>query len=258
MLGGTHAEVRNSQAARTGCAEEGFCCVTTRRRAKPPPPTGHRHRQATSLGQDRAAAGRALPPRGFDALRRLPDAPVAASSRANDALTADIQALGSSAGSTGGPGISARTPYGDKSATPAADPWRTRPLRRYAATVPRERQLPGAARGGCLYPPRALSPSRFVLPVTFCRTILLPRSPWTKERRTTRQSNSILAADRGECQLARRKRGRRRTRDALDLKETQEESHPAEGEAPPRLGKEIPGRITAQGAAPRRPSLARN
>ena len=222
--------------------------MTTRRRAKPSPPKWNRRRQVAGLGQAPAAAGRAPPP--LDALRGPPDALVAASSRANDTPAASIRALGSSAGSTAEPGTSVHTPCGGKPATPAADPWRTRPLRRYAATVPRERQLPGAARGGSALSssgtfPFALRPSGHLL-----GTILLPRSPWTKERRTARRSNSILAADRSGCQPARRKLGRRRTRQALDLKETREGNHPAEGEALPRHGKEIPGRTTPQGDAP--------
>jgi hypothetical protein len=87
-------------------------------------------------------------------------------------------------------------------------------------------QLPGAARGGCSDPPRALSPLRVALPATRLDA----------HRRRERVSS------------VRRKPGKRSTRDALELKETREKDHP-KGEALPRRGKTISGRITPQGHA---------
>lgn len=157
MHDANRGEARNSRAGRTGRAEEGIRCVTTR--CRPCRPASNRRRQTVGCVHGGAVAGHAPPQRGFDAPRVPPAAGVAAAWRANDAPAVDTPAPGSSADSTAGPGTSAHTPCGGKSATPAAAPWWTRPLRRYAAPVPRERQLPGAARGGCHDPPRALSPS---------------------------------------------------------------------------------------------------
>jgi hypothetical protein len=255
-------EPRNTPAGCTARAEEGFRCVTTAYpvrpgcRATPSPPTPYRLAEAVCLAPHFAVALRVPPPRVSRALQTPHAAAVAAASLASDAPAASTRALGNTVGSTARLDTSAHTPCADKSAIPAAGLWRASLLRWYAAHVPWEVTTPWGRPGrmhfillghsaldalSLLACPRATSPPR-----TASR-----RSP--KETREARRDPAT-----GQAVKQRRTPGRRRTRDALDLKNTRKEDHPTEAEASRRRGKENQGRITSEGHAPRRQPPARD
>ena len=98
------------------------------------------------------------------------------------ATRAGSRVFGSTAASNAAPGISARNLCADRCATPVVYLWSRYRLPMYARRVPWEVVAPlGAARGGSLHPPRALThsrsdltPSPFAIPYRLVAQLPLP------------------------------------------------------------------------------------
>lgn len=108
----------------------------------------------------------------------------------------------------------------------------------------------GAARGGCAYPPRAFSHWRFAPSPVIPEDNSLASLLVVQKAKDDEGGRSDARHPGGACQASRRKPRRRRTRDALGLKDTKEGDHPVEGGVIGRRGKETQGRITPQGHTP--------
>jgi len=109
---------------------------------------------------------------------------------------------------------------------------------------------PGAARGGSAYPPRALSHWRFAPSPLIPEDDSLASLLVVQRANDDERSRPDACHSEEACQAARRKPGRRRTRDALGSKDTNEGDHLVEGRVIGRRGKQVQGRITPQGHAP--------
>lgn len=230
VRGRGHGEAHSSPGGRRAFASVGFCCVTTgvetaRCRGNPSGEVlGCGPRLAVGAS---AAAGDVLRRRASAGLRPGRGVSAAVWPPASGAPSADTQGRGSTAGSTGGLDTGSRTLCGGKSAIPGVSRWRSRPLGWYAEHVPWSLRLRGAARGGWLRSSSGTSPSCFG-PTRVdlresdppeCSSRSIPRG-WGKAK------EDMLTAGRAGRQAARRKQGRRRTRDALGLKDTQEGTTP--------------------------------
>jgi len=166
------------------------------------------------------ACDAAVPPRHAVGVLQCPhDACAAAWPPANAAILPDIQALDSTVGCDAGPEISARNLCADKSAIPAAGPWRAHRLRWYAESVPWEVMTPlGSPRriSLILLGHSALAPlSLSLLQPTTADEPLSPdvrtRTWQNRQDITTRQTVA-----------RRRTQGRRLSRNALGSKDTNE------------------------------------